>query len=100
MVARHQSLTGPDTFSKQEWHHRFLNDTINSPLLLAAQINYFFSSITHEFEPLTQDASPNPTKRHFIRFACLSGRGFIRLTNVANNEFKAVGPDGISNNFS
>ena len=31
-----------------------LNDTINSPALLAAQINDFFISITQEFEPLTQ----------------------------------------------
>jgi len=38
-----KSLTGQDTFSKQEWHHQFLNDTINSPVLLAAQINDFFT---------------------------------------------------------
>ena len=37
-----KSLTGQDTLSKQEWHHQFLNDTINSPVLLAAQINDFF----------------------------------------------------------
>ena len=37
-----KSLTGQDTFSKQEWHYQFLNDIINSPALLAAQINDFF----------------------------------------------------------
>ena len=46
-----KSLSGQDNFSKQEWHHQLLNDTINSPGLLAAQINDFFKSITHEFEP-------------------------------------------------
>ena len=37
-----KSLSGQDNFSKQEWHHQLLNDTINSPGLLASQINDFF----------------------------------------------------------
>ena len=40
-----KSLTGQDTFSKQEWHHQFLNVTINNRVLLAAQINDFFTIV-------------------------------------------------------
>ena len=93
-----KSLTGPDTFSKQEWHHRFLNDTINSPLLLAAQINDFCSSITHEFEPLTQVQTPPNVISSDLLVSLEEGSSDLN-TNVANNEVKAAGPDGISNNL-
>lgn len=88
-----KSLTGQDTFSKQEWHHQFLNDTINSPVLLAAQINDFFSSITDEFEPLTQvQTPPNVISSDFL----------VSLKEVSSDLLmlptqKAVGPDGFSN---
>ena len=88
-----KSLTGQDTFSKQEWHHQFLNDTINSPVLLAAQINDFFTSITHEFEPLTQVQTPPNV---------ISSDLLVSLEEVSSDLLmlptqKVVGPDGISN---
>ena len=88
-----KSLTGQDTFSKQEWHHQFLNDTINSPVLLAAQINDFFTSITHEFEPLTQVQTPPNV---------ISSDLLVSLEEVSSDLLmlptqKAVGPDRISN---
>ena len=88
-----KSLSGQDIFSKQEWHHQLLNDTINSPGLLAAQINYFFTSITHEFEPLTQVQTPPNV---------ISSDLLVSLEEVSSDLLKlptqkAVGPDGISN---
>ena len=83
-----KSLTGQDIFSKQEWPHQLLNETINSPVLLAAQI-----SITHEFEPLTQVQTPPNV---------ISSDLLVSLEEVSSDLLKwptqkAVGPDGISN---
>ena len=72
-----------------------LNDTINSPALLAAQINDFFTSITQEFEPLTQVQTPPKV---------ISLDLLVSLEEVSSDLLmlptqKAVGPDIISNIF-
>ena len=77
-----KSLTGQDTFSKQEWHHQFLNDTINS-----------INSITHAFEPLTQVQTPPNVISPYL---------LVSLEEISSDLLmlptqKAVGPDGISN---
>ena len=69
------------------------NGTINSPMLLAAQINDFFTSRTHEFEPLTQVQTPPNV---------ISSELPVSLEEVSSDLLmlpiqKAVGPDGISN---
>ena len=53
-----KSLIGQDTFGKREWYHQFLSDVITSPAELATQIYVFFTSITHEFEPLMPAQTP------------------------------------------
>ena len=88
-----KSLTGQDFFSKQEWHHQLLNVTINSPVLLAAQINDFFTSITHEFEPLTQVQTPP----NVISWDLLVSLEEVTSDLLKLPTQKAVGPDGISN---
>ena len=62
-------------------------------MLLAAQINDFFTSITHEFEPLTQVQTPPNV---------ISSDLPVSLEEVSSDLLmlpiqKAVGPDGISN---
>ena len=74
-------------------HHQFLNDIINSPVLLVTQINDFFTSITHEFEPLTQVQTPPNV---------ISSDLLVSLEEVPSDLLmlptqKAVGPEGISN---
>ena len=88
-----KSLTGQDTFSKQEWYHQFLNDVITSPAELATQINDFFTSITQEFEPLMPAQTP-PNVIPPDLLVCLEEvSSDLRKLSI----HKAVGPDGISN---
>ena len=69
---------------KQECYHQFLNDNVNSPVLLTAQINDFFTRITHEFETLTQvQTPPNVISSDLL---VSMERGFIWLTYVAKIE--------------
>ena len=86
-------LTGQDTFGRQEWHHQLLNDTINSPALLATQVIDFFSSITHEFEPLTQIRTPP----NVISLDLLVSLKEVSSDLLMLPTQRAVRPNGISN---